>query len=399
MFPLYLNIDVTEAKPYQYGFEIETLLTQFVSLIDNAMIMRYDKEDNERILVKTVKPKYRFAKKSRLLTMLVNNAKNFTLPCVSIDLKGISADKDRLAAKNTPIQRYFDDVNEAYKRPTPISLSISVSIVTKLLTDLYQIYGKFCSQFQPYKVISWKVPKNVGINHDEELRNKVEWDFNLTLEDKAQITEDTEDKYVGTMNFTIQGWIFPTHLSCDGPPILDIASSIIVTDELYSRMIDVPLVSQYDKPFLNPRELANGHIRILSAYIKSGNSSANFKLRAENDFGKTSISNGTKYLVFDGYNLSKAKAIFVPKHKYKGNLPKFELEYSSDPDLWPKIGTNDNKVPYIRGYELPIVSQSDNLLTVKLENINYKGKYDIILCDSIDYDSLNRVISSSMEAI
>ena len=390
---------MTEAKPYQYGFEIETLLTQFVSLIDNAMIMRYDKEDNERILVKTVKPKYRFAKKSRLLTMLVNNAKNFTLPCVSIDLKGITADKDRLAAKNTPIQRYFDDVNEAYKRPTPISLSISVSIVTKLLTDLYQIYAKFCSQFQPYKVISWKVPKNVGISHDEELRNKVEWDFNLSLEDKTQITEDIEDRYVGTMNFTIQGWIFPTHLSCDGPPILDIASSIIVTDELYSRMIDVPLVSQYEKPFLNPRELANGHIRILSAYIKTGNSSANFKLRGDNNFGKTSINNGTKYLIFDGYNLANAKAIFVPKYKYKGNLPKFELEYTTELDLWPKIATNDPKVPYVRGYELPIVSQSDNLLTVKLENIDYKGKYDIILCDSIDYDSLNRVISSSMEAI
>ena len=81
--------------------------------------------------------------------------------------------KERLAAKHTPIQRYFNDVNEAYKRPTPITLSLSVSIVTKLITDLYQIYGKFCSQFQPYQVISWKVPKNVGINHDEELRNKL----------------------------------------------------------------------------------------------------------------------------------------------------------------------------------------------------------------------------------
>lgn len=389
----------TEVNPYQYGFEIETLLTQFVSLIDNAMVMRYDKENEERILVKTIKPKYRFTKKSRLLTMLVNNAKNFTLPCVCIDLKGITADKDRLAAKNTPIQRFFNEVNESYKRPTPISLSISVSIVTKLMTDLYQIYGKLCSQFQPYRVISWSVPKNVGINHDEELRNKVEWDFNLSLDDKTQITENDEDRYVGTMNFTVQGWIFPTHLSCAGAPILDIASSIIVTDELYNRMIDVPLLSHYDKPYLNPRELANGHIRILSAYIKNPDYSTNFKLRNDNNYRKTCIRNGTKLITFDGYNLSKAKAIFVPKYKYKGNLPKFELDYDKDYDLWPKIGTLDSKRATIKGYELPIVSQSDNLLTVKIENIDYKGEYDIVLCDSIDYDSLNRVISSSMEAI
>ena len=391
---------MTEARPYQYGFEIETLLTQFVSLIDNAMIMRYDKEGEERILVKTVKPKYRFAKKSRLLTMLVNNAKNFTLPCVSIDLKGITADKERLAAKHTPIQRYFNDVNETYKRPTPITLDLTVSIVTKLITDLYQIYGKFCSQFQPYKVISWKVPKNVGIDHDEELRNKVEWDFNLSLEDKAQITENDEDRYVGTMNFKVQGWIFPTHLSCDGPPILDIASSIIVSDELYSRMIDVPFVTKYEGNYLNPREFANAHIRILSAYLKTGqNDGIQIRLKNESDYKNINIKKGTKYITFDGYNLSNAKAIFVPKNSYKGDLTKFTLEYDSTPKIWPKIGTQEAKYPYIEGYELPITHQSDNLLTVKLENINYEGEFDIVICDSIDYDTLNRVISSSMVAI
>ena len=391
---------MTETKPYQYGFEIETLLTQFIALIDNAMVMRYDKENEERILVKTIKPKYRFAKKSRLLTMLVNNAKNFTLPCVSIDLKGITADKERLAAKNTTIQRYFSDVNAAYKRPTPITINLSVSIVTKLLTDLYQIYGKFCSQFQPYKVISWKVPKNVGIDYDEELRNKVEWDFNLSLEDKAQITEDTEDRYIGTLNFNVQGWIFPTHLSCDGPPILDIASSIVVSDDLYSRMIDVPFVNDYKDPYLNPRELANAHIRVLKAYLKTTtHNGINFRLREESEFTKIDIKRGPKYITFDGYNFGNAKAIFVPKYQLETELPKFTKEYDIKPELWPEIETTDKKRTIIKGFELPIVEQTDNILTVKLENMDYTGKFDIILCDSIDYDSLNRVISTSMTAI
>jgi hypothetical protein len=248
-------------------------------------------------------------------------------------------------------------------------------------------------------VISWKVPKNVGINHDEELRNKVEWDFNLNLEDKAQITENDEDRYIGTMNFTIQGWIFPTHLSCDGPPILDIASSVIISDDLYNRMIDVPLVSHYDKPYLNPRELANGHIRILNVYRRPDKGNVNFRIRKDNDYNEIGLKNNKIEIIFDGYNLSKAKAIFIPKYEYNGDLPKFTLEYTTEPKIWPIIETNETKYPFIRGYELPILEQDDNILRVKLDNIDYKGKFDIVLCDSVDYDSLNRVISSSMVAI
>jgi hypothetical protein len=105
--------------------------------------------ENERRLVQTITPFYKFATKSRALLLSLNTAKNFPLPCVVVEVKGITADKDRLAAKNSIITRYKDGLLEGYKRPTPVTISVSVNIITKYKSDLFQIYGNLASQFQP----------------------------------------------------------------------------------------------------------------------------------------------------------------------------------------------------------------------------------------------------------
>ena len=93
-------------QDYEYGFEIESILKQFSALIDKAIVLRYEKVENERALVQTIQPTYKFATKSRALLLSLNSAKNFVLPCVVIEVKGIKADKQRLAAKNHLISRY-----------------------------------------------------------------------------------------------------------------------------------------------------------------------------------------------------------------------------------------------------------------------------------------------------
>jgi hypothetical protein len=63
---------------------------------------------------------------------------------------------------------------EGYKRPTPISISVSVNIITKYKSDLFQIYGNLASQFQPECFISWMVPTNdTQIKTVEELRDRL----------------------------------------------------------------------------------------------------------------------------------------------------------------------------------------------------------------------------------
>jgi hypothetical protein len=69
---------------YEYGFEIESILKQFFALIDKSVVLRYEKVENERRLVQTITPFYKFATKSRALLLSLNTSKNFPLPCVVV---------------------------------------------------------------------------------------------------------------------------------------------------------------------------------------------------------------------------------------------------------------------------------------------------------------------------
>lgn len=380
-----------EVIQYEYSFEIEDILKQFIALIDKAIVMRYEKVDNERRLVQTITPFYKFSTKNRVLLMTLNSAKNFALPCVAIELTGIQADKDRLADKNNNINRYQFGMLEGYKRPTPITISLKVSIITKLVTDLYQIYGKLATQFQPELFYSWAVPTNQGIRGTEELRNKIEWDFNVSFDNREKLTENDEDRYVGTMNFNVQGWLFPHQRECQGPPIYDIGTTVLVSDELENRIDGLinkamPLVSEWTKDgqpiYKNPREIANAHVRILKAFVTVNR--FNFRIR-EGHFSKFNLSKNN-IITFDGYNLNKTKAIFVPKSKHSiKNLMSYQYDERSK--IWPVINDNTDKSELIKGLELEIISQGNNHLSVKLPNINYKGNFDIIVYDEIDYDT------------
>lgn len=393
-------------ETYEYGFEIESILKQFTALIDKAIILRYEKVENERRLVQTIQPTYKFATKSRTLLMLLNGAKNFTLPCVVIEVKSIKADKERLASKQTMISRFNDGLLEGYKYPTPITLTVSVNIVTKYKSDLFQIYGNLASQFQPECFISWVVPTNIGIQRIEELRNKVEWDFSLDIDSKETLKESDEDRFTGKMNFTIQGWIFHNHRQCQGRPILDIGTTSLVTNELEKRMDGLineaaPLTSVYGEVYKNPRQFATSHVRILKAYttINIGNSNKEYFFRiGKNDYNEFKLNSDRSYVItFDGYNFANAEAMLVPKNKHKLKLTYFEFNENSKVN--PKIGEDKAKKQTIKGYPLEVVSKSQNTLKIKLPKIDYAGDFDIILYDIIDYDTFENAEGFCLKAI
>ena len=393
-------------ETYEYGFEIESILKQFTALIDKAIILRYEKVENERRLVQTIQPTYKFATKSRTLLMLLNGAKNFTLPCVVIEVKSIKADKERLASKQTMISRFNDGLLEGYKYPTPITLTVSVNIVTKYKSDLFQIYGNLASQFQPECFISWVVPTNIGIQRIEELRNKVEWDFSLDIDSKETLKESDEDRFTGKMNFTIQGWIFHNHRQCQGRPILDIGTTSLVTNELEKRMdglIDeaAPLTSVYGSVYKNPRQFATSHVRILKAYttINIGNGNKEYFFRiGKNDYNEFKLNSDRSYVItFDGYNFANAEAMLVPKNKHKLKLTNFDFNENSKVN--PKIGEDKAKKQTIKGYPLEVVSKSQNTLKIKLPKIDYDGDFDIILYDIIDYDTFENAEGFCLRAV
>lgn len=391
-------------ESYEYGFEIESILKQFTALIDKAIVLRYEKVENERRLVQTIQPTYKFATKSRTLLMLLNGAKNFTLPCVVIEVKGIKADKERLASKQTMISRFNDGLLEGYKYPTPITLTVSVNIVTKYKSDLFQIYGNLASQFQPECFISWVVPTNPGIKRIEELRNKVEWDFNLDIDSKETLKESDEDRFTGKMNFTIQGWLFHNHRQCQGRPILDIGTTSLVTNELENRMdglIDeaAPLTSFYGSTYKNPREFATSHVRILKGFttINLQNKEYFFRI-SNNDYNEFKLNSDRDYnITLDGYNFDNVEAYLVPKNKHNLKLEYFEFNENSK--VTPKINESVPKEQIIKGYPLEIVYKNSNTVKIKLPKIDYQGDFDIILYDIIDYDSFQDAEGFCLKAV
>ena len=397
---------MSDNTEYVYGFEVEDILKQFFALIDKSIVMRYEKVENERRLVQTITPTYKFATKNRALLLSLNSAKNFALPCVVVEVTGISADKDRLAAKGALISRYNNNLLEGYKRPTPITISVTLNIITKYKSDLFQIYGKLATQFQPECFISWMVPTNYGIKGVEELRNKVEWDFNLDIDSKETLKEEDEDRFTGKMTFKIQGWMFPNHKSYR-QTILDIGTTSLVTNELENRLdglIDeaAPLTSLYGSLYKNPRQFATAHPRILKGFVTVNRGDKSYYFRIQKDSYDNFKLNGSmpdyensgklkdrEYLItFDGYNFTDVQAFFVPKNKCSVKQETFSYN-TQNAKVNPKLEESKTKPKTIKGIPLTIISKSENILVVKLPKINYKGDFDIILYDTIDYDSFS----------
>ena len=380
---------------YEYGFEIESILKQFTALIDKAIVLRYEKVENERRLVQTIQPMYKFATKSRALLLSLNGAKNYTLPCVVVEVTGIKADKNRLTNKTAIISRIDpSNLSEGYKYPTPIEISVTLNIITKYKTDLFQIYGNLASKFQPECFISWIVPTHERVKRIEELRNKVEWDFNLDIDSKETLKEEEEERYTGKMSFTIEGWLFHNHRDLLGNTILDIGTTELVSNELENRIDGfitdaAPLTSIYGSTYKNPRQYATSHIRILKAFSTANIQDKDFHFRiSKNNYNQFKInSERDYYITFDGYNLKNANAFFVPKEKTK--IKQTEYIFDDFSKVTPKIEESEPKPKKIKGIPTEIVNQTDNTLKIKLPKINYSGDFDIILYDRIDYDSFS----------
>lgn len=389
------------SREYEYNFEIETILQQFISIIDNAMVMRYsvDKEAGERKLDEVIKPGYILGTKQRVFLDLINKAKNYELPVVIISLGGISFVKERQAAKHQNLHVTSSEIDSSYARPTPISIKVEVTILTKYMTDLYQIYGKLATQFQPSLAFSWFVPQQIKTNW-VELRNKIEWDGELSLDIRTEAKESDEDKFSGKMNFTIDGWLFPTMNSCTDNLIYNIGTTIVPCEDTLSRIYDEislfrPLVysvmrgKEWEK-YNNPRQFATAHPMITSVYrsLKVNNSNAFFILDKERS-DSNKITQGTQFAI-NGYNLKEAKVLAVPTDKNSliaGTL--YSKEYTEFKHPFPN--TLEEKPDKVSGYLLNILKQTDNQIIVDFKApFKLGADFDIAVVNEIDYDLLSK---------
>lgn len=389
--------------PYSYSFEIETIIKQFVSLLNGAIVKRYDvdEETDERKLRTTIYPSYACGPKQRIIYDLVNKAKNYTLPCIIISLTGISLDTARISAKLTPRSRVVEQKRLSYKFPTPVTFNFDVTAFAKYITDLYQIYGKFCSEFQNNLIFSWYVPHDKSVEKEEyeELTSKVEWDGNVSFDLKPEKREGDGDNFTAKMSFKVDGWIFPDVLSYRGNIIKDIGTTNYVPDYVYNSIFELdsykPLMKDVieDKnldSYNNPREWNNAHPRIVNVFYTTERNNQPVYFLLDKKRVRPINPNYRQRLTFDGYNFNFADVLFVPEDKKSlvTTLPLIEREYKKQ-YIFAKRNENDEKWGIIEGYKMNVTEQSQNKITVDFSNIEYQGNFDIVITDETDYDSVS----------
>lgn len=191
---------------YTYNFEVKDLLTQFVAAFDDTVIKRYDKNNNAR---QEIGVRYVFAPKQRIMHDIVNKAQNIELPVVAINLASVSYDTDRVFNKLNNFENYANaNSASAIRTPTPVNLTVNMSILCRYMQDMEQIISNFVPYSDPYIILSWKEPVSDDVNNTIEIRSEVLWDQNISLNTPTETTYSDKFRIIADTTFTIKGWLF-----------------------------------------------------------------------------------------------------------------------------------------------------------------------------------------------
>ena len=198
-------------KNRAFHFEIKNLLTQFVAAFDDTVISRFDKNRNAK---SNIDVRYVFAPKQRVMYDIINKAQNINLPVVAINLDSISRDESRvfnkLATSIVPAQEEeYAKSSTKFLMPVPVNLEVSMSILARYMQDVDQIVSNFVPYNNPYIILSWKVPEDIGFDYDQEIRSEVLWSGNLAYSTPTDTTYSEKFRITVDTSFTIKGWLFP----------------------------------------------------------------------------------------------------------------------------------------------------------------------------------------------
>ena len=191
---------------YTYNFEVKDLLTQFVAAFDDTVIKRYDKNNNAR---QEIGVRYVFAPKQRIMHDIVNKAKNIELPVVAINLASVSYDTERVFNKLDNFENYANaNSASAIRTPTPVNLTVNMSILCRYMQDMDQIISNFVPYTDPYIILTWKEPVSDNVNNSIEIRSEVLWDKTINLNTPTETTYSDKFRIIADTSFTIKGWLF-----------------------------------------------------------------------------------------------------------------------------------------------------------------------------------------------
>jgi hypothetical protein len=245
-------------KNYTFGFEVQTLLEQFVGAFNDVIIKRYD---NTNTLVEPTsgfKVLYVYSPKQRVFNSLNDPAPGgMTVPVIAVSIGGISRDQSRVFNKIDGFKiPHIDPVSgELLKiilQPVPVNITVNMSIVTRYQLDMDQILTNFIPYCDPYIIISWKLPDS-GKGNDKavfpfEIRSEVLWNGNINLVYPDNLAPTAPYRITADTSFTIKGWMFKSS-SETVKKIYTITSDYFDTD--FNQPTTASILSSYESVFGN----------------------------------------------------------------------------------------------------------------------------------------------------
>lgn len=190
-------------RNYSFQFEIERLITMFISAMDDIVVKRYNVHKNVRDQIRV---RFVYAPKQRVLHDLVNRAQNLQLPVVAVSIGGVTRDNNRVFNKIAGSSFLVNDPHTLRRmpQPVPIDLTLNLSILTRYQSDMDQCVSNFLPYCDPYFVISWRIPEMP----DHEIRSKVEWSGNVNFNYPTDLASNAVARVQADTTFTLKGWMF-----------------------------------------------------------------------------------------------------------------------------------------------------------------------------------------------
>jgi len=365
-------------------------LTQFLAAFDDVVIKRFnnDREEKEKIQVK-----YVYAPKERVLFDIVNKAQNITLPAIAVNISSITRDETRVFNKLEGLYVPINRTNESNKftqhigMPTPVNISISMSIMTYYQTDMDQILSNFVPYANPYIIISWKIPSTFNLSQEQEIRSEVLWDGNLAMGYPLELNGTVKPRITADTTFIIKGWLFqkaPTDYSkniffinANFNNVDNFTSKFYTTYDDYASLSGLTLTYPASSRLYSDTELVSvsGSPSITNVLYKNANKGNNiFELYNNYTVNSGRLSGGI--VTIEGRSFQYTDYVMLSSNvsNFYQTLTSFNFTY----------------FPTVSGY---ILSQdywevlSPSVITVTLPTLTANGKFDIVVIDKVGWAS------------
>lgn len=194
---------------YTYHFEISTLITQFLDSLNEIKIKRYDRSNSFISPVQKgedISPTFIYSSKQRVIHDYINNQAQIKLPAIAFSMSSIKRDESRVRNKLTGAEFGGNTIYEYHKirQPVPVTIDISMSILSKSQEDIDQIITNFIPYSDGYTVVSWESP----YYSDQEIRSKIVWSGDVSLTIPTDLKYSDQYRIIADTSFTIEGWLF-----------------------------------------------------------------------------------------------------------------------------------------------------------------------------------------------